>query len=82
MKISSMFFGMFLAITLNAGESIIEKYTELRNKSNIIKMQAHRDLVLKQRSNEQRLRDDIGTLREQRAAALYTRLERDVIPYR
>ncbi|MBC8237581.1 MAG: hypothetical protein H8E76_05045 [Helicobacteraceae bacterium] len=82
MKLYSVFFSLSLAATLNAGETVIEKYTELRNQSNIIKIQKYRNTLLQQRNINQELRDSRSDLRNQKVEALYARLERNPISYR
>ena len=82
MKLHSVFFGLCVAATLNAGETSIEKYTELRNESTELKIKEYRNLLLQQRNINQELRDDRDNLREKRLEALYARMQNDYTPYR
>ena len=82
MKLHSVFFGLCVAATLNAGETSIEKYTELRNESTELKIKEYRNLLLQQRNANQELRDDRGNLRDKRLKELYARIQSNYTPYR
>ncbi len=75
MKLYSVLLSISLVAVLNAGETSIEKYTQLRNESNILKIEEYRNLLLQQRNVNQELRD-------KRLKALYARMENNKTPYR
>lgn len=82
MKLSTLFLALTLVSALNAGQTTLEKYTELRNNSNIDKVKSDRKMMLQDRNDIQEVRDYRDAMRDLRAQRLYARLHNSYTPYR
>jgi len=82
MKLYRVLFSISLVVILNAGETSIEKYTQLRNELNILKIEEYRNSLLQQRNVNQELRDDRDNLRNERLKELYAKMDSNQTPYR
>lgn len=76
MKLLYIFITLLLCSQLNAGQSIIEQYTELRNNMNAKKIQASRDLMLQKRDTNHEIRNYRDVIRDYRSQAIYARVEK------
>ena len=82
MKLHSLFLPLSLVVSLHAGDTLIEKYTQIRNDTNLAKIESYRNSILKNRYKNQELRDYEDKLREIRSKATYARIEGSYTPYR
>lgn len=82
MKLSALFFTLSLVGTLSANQAIFQKYTELKNSLELVKIEAKRNAILQNRDNHEEIRDYRDVMRDKREKALYTRIENSYTPYR
>ena len=82
MKLSTVFLTFSLLSSLNANEAVFQKYTELKNDLKSAKIEADRNLILKNRNNNQEVRDYRDVMRDLRLQALYAKVENSYTPYR
>ena len=80
MKFTGIILILPLVAALNAGQSPLEKYTEVQNFSNKVKIEAERNKALNNRDDHYKIRDYREVIRNNRLQALYSRIENT--PYR
>ncbi|MFT5660420.1 MAG: hypothetical protein ACI9TV_001061 [Sulfurimonas sp.] len=82
MKLSALFLTLSLVAALNANQTVFQKYTQLKNNSELAKIEAKRNLILQKRDHHEEIRDYRDVKRDMRQKALYVRMENSFTPYR